>query len=650
MAPERRHVRTTQPPLPTEVEQALARAQAHLLGRQHPDGYWVYPLESGPSITAEYSLLLRQLDQVEPDKEQRAVRYLLRSQLPEGGWPIFYDGGGELSTTVKVYFALKLAGLSPLSQPLRRAREFIQVHGGLERVSVFTKITLAQFGQYPWSGIPSMPAELILLPRDAFFRSVSYWSRTVIIPLLVIFACRPVWKVPAGLGLEELAPERFWQEGPRPEAASLLGWKRFFLGLDRVIKWLERVALDREGNPLRPLALRRAERWIVARLGRGGLGGIYPAMANAVVALRCLGYPADHPMVREALRELSLLEVSDGDELWVQPCLSPVWDTSLAMNALIETGLPPDNPVLLRAAEWLLGKQTRQAGDWMARSRVREPGGWYFQFFNEWYPDTDDTAVVLMALRKLRPPTGFRERLEPAMERGLAWLLGMQSRDGGWGAYDVDNNRAFLNQIPFADHGALLDPSTEDLAGRALEAMGEFGYDLNFPPARRALAFLRRTQRPSGAWYGRWGGNYIYGTWSVLRGLAAIGLPREDPAVRRAAAWLKACQNPDGGWGERCESYMDPTLAGTGPSCPSQTAWALLGLMAAGEVEDPAVARGVRSLLDTQAADGSWTEPFYTGTGFPRVFYLRYHGYAMLFALWALARYQRLRSGPTGAA
>jgi squalene-hopene/tetraprenyl-beta-curcumene cyclase len=628
----------------TGLADAIHRAQAHLLSRQAPDGHWIGELEADTTITAEYLLLGHLVDRVNPAREAKMVRYLRRRQRPDGGFDLFEGGPTNLSATIKAYFAMKMAGVSPEDPAMVRARERIREMGGPVRANVFTKILLALFGEYDWNGVPAMPVEIMLAPRSFFFNiyEVSYWSRTVIVPLLIIMDRKPVKWLPPEQGLDELWPvprEHASLRFPRlpdPFSWRALFWKNFFIAVDDGLKVWERFS----PRPLRRRAVEAARLWLEERLPLpGGLGGIYPAMANAILALRLLGYPDDHPLVLGQLKEIEALAVESADELHLQPCLSPVWDTALAANALVESGLAPDHPALRRAAEWLLDRQVLVPGDWRVKRPWVEPGGWPFQYANDCYPDLDDTAMVLMALEKIQGLDA--DRVRAARERGLGWFLGMQGRDGGWASFDADNDRLYLNNIPFADHGALLDPSTEDLTGRGLELLGTVGYSRDFEPARRALAFIRRTQRRDGPWFGRWGVNYIYGTWSVLRGLRAIGEDLRQDYVQRAVRWLEARQNPDGGWGETCESYDRPELAGVGPSTPSQTAWALLALLAAGRARTPAVERGVRHLLDTQQPDGGWEDRFWNGTGFPRVFMLKYHLYAKYFPLWALGVYRR---------
>jgi squalene-hopene/tetraprenyl-beta-curcumene cyclase len=620
------------------LNDAIGRAQEYLLNLQHPEGYWVGELEADSALTSEYVMLRHFLRRVDQDRERKAANYLKAKQLPDGGWDLFPGGGSDISATVKAYFAFKLMGYSPDDALMRRARENIVAKGGVTKANVFTKITLALFGQYDWRGVPRMPVEIILFPRWFYFNltEVSYWSRTVIVPLLILMDLKPVCRIPAAAGIDELyLPSRAAADLRFPRSERLFTWKNFFITLDRLLHGLERWI----PRPFRARARQQALTWVLTRMGPGGLGGIYPAMANAVMALHTLGYSEDHPKMAEGLKEIELLGVEEADRFHLQPCPSPVWDTPLAVNALVESALPRDHPALLRAATWLLQQQILRRGDWQVKRPELPAGGWPFQFRNDFYPDTDDSAVVLMALKKVALPD--RADIRQAIETGLEWFLGMQSANGGWGSFDADNTRLLLNNIPFADHGALLDPPTEDLTGRGLEMLGTYGETLAHPRAARALHFVKRTQDPRGGWFGRWGANYIYGTWSVLRGLQAIGEDLNAPYIRRAVRWLESCQNTDGGWGETLLSYADPTLAGTGESIPSQTAWALLGLLAAGEAENPAVARGIRFLIETQRSDGSWDDPFWNATGFPRVFFLKYHLYPVYFPLWALGVYRR---------
>jgi len=627
----------------SEVDHAISRARDVLLATQAPDGHWVGEAEANSTITSEYLLLCHLLDRVDREREAKMVRYLRERQLADGGYSLYDGGSANLSATIKAYFAMKVAGVSVDDPAMTAARALILERGGPVQADVFTKILLALFGEYDWRGVPSMPVEIMLLPRWSFFNllEVSYWSRTVIVPLLILMDSKPVMRLPESCRLDELWPVprehaslRF-PRIPRPFSPKRFIWKNLFIGVDDALKGWERLG----PRPFRGRAIEAALRWLEERLAvPGGLGGIFPAMTNAVLALRTLGYPEDHPLIRGQIKEIENLGVETTDSLHYAPCVSPVWDTSLAANALIESGLAPDHPQLVRAGEWMMDKQITVPGDWQGKRPDVPAGGWPFQYHNDFYPDLDDSAMVMMALAKIQGLDP--ERKARCMERGLAWFVGMQGSDGGWASFDADNSRLVFNNIPFADHGALLDPSTEDLTGRGLELLGTLGHGPDHPAAQRALGFIRKTQHETGAWYGRWGVNYIYGTWSVLRGLGAIGEDCSADYIQRAIAWIEQRQNDDGGWGETLASYEDETLAGRGESIPSQTAWALLGLFAAGRTEGKAVEQGIRYLIDTQTADGSWEDPLWNGTGFPRVFYLKYHLYAKYFPLWALGVYR----------
>lgn len=634
------------------LEDALGRSEAWFLQRQHPDeGYWVEELEADTTLTSEYVMLRRYIGAVDHEREANMVRYLQRTQLDDGGWPIYSGGPMDVSASVKAYFALKLAGIPQDDPGMRRARQAILDRGGVVSANVFTKIALALFGQYDWRGLPSMPPEIMLLPQRFYFNlyAVSYWSRAVIVPLLIIFACRRECRIPAEQGIEELfcVPRdhvNYRKAPPFQKDRGIISWRNVFVWIDGVLKVYEQYPL----LALRKKAVKKAEAWLLDHMqGDGGLGAIYPAMANSIYALAALEYPVTHPLIQKALWEIEALEIETADghastTLHLQPCHSPVWDTALTINALIEGGLSVDHEALARAASWLRSRQTRRVGDWIVSAPAAEPGGWYFQFENEWYPDVDDTAAVVTALARLSPlqPPDH----EDAIRRGSQWALDMQSSTGGWGAYDRDNDRLIFNKIPFADHQSLLDPPTADLTGRCLEMLGALGYDRSHPAVAPALEFLRREQEADGSWYGRWGVNYLYGTWCVMVGLQAIGEDMTAPWIQRAVGWLESRQRVDGGWGESCLSYADRAWAGEGDSTPSQTAWALMALLAAGVSDSLSVVRGVNFLLRHQQANGTWLEPYHTGTGFPRVFYLRYHGYSHYFPMWALAMYRNIRS------
>jgi squalene-hopene/tetraprenyl-beta-curcumene cyclase len=620
-----------------DLSGAISRAGAALLRRQKPDGHWVFELEADATIPAEYVLLQHFMNRLDPELERRIGNYLRGIQGAHGGWPLFHDGPFNISASVKAYFALKVIGDDPDAPHMRRAREAILAAGGAERTNVFTRAQLALFGEVPWRAVPVMPVEIMILPKWFPFHldKVSYWSRTVIVPLLVLMALKPKARNPRGVRVQELfatPPEqvRDWIRGPYRS-----GWGHFFAGLDRVLRVVEPIFPTR----IRGRSIARAVAFVTTRLnGEDGLGGIYPAMANTVMMFDTLGYPADNPHAAIAWDALTKLLVVEEDRAYCQPCLSPVWDTALAGHAIAEAQGAATAPVE-HANQWLRGKQVLDVvGDWKEARPNATPGGWAFQYENPHYPDVDDTAVVGMLLHRQGDPAHAE-----SIHRARDWIVGMQGRDGGWGAFDADNNKDYLNHIPFADHGALLDPSTADVTARCVSFLAQIGQTATDAPIARALDWLRREQMPDGSWFGRWGTNYIYGTWSVLCALNAAGVPPEDPAMRKAVAFLAATQNEDGGWGEDNETYADAPPGRYHRSNPSQTAWALLGLMAAGEVDHDAVKKGVAWLASQQKPDGEWDEEPYTAVGFPRVFYLRYHGYRLFFPLMAMARYRNLQ-------
>ena len=620
------------------LQHAIQHAASALAGRQRADGHWVFELEADATIPAEYVLLEHYLDRIDDPLQEKIGAYLRRIQGEHGGWPLFHDGPFDLSASVKAYYALKAVGDLPSAPHMARARVAILAAGGAERTNVFTRIQLALFGQVPWHAVPVMPVEIMHLPQWFFFHlsKVSYWSRTVLVPLLVLMALRPRARNPRGIEVPELfctPPDRVrnWIRGPYRSA-----WGPVFKAVDSVVRAVE-PAFPKK---VRARAVEDAVAFVSERLnGDDGLGAIYPAMANTVMMFDALGTRPDHPDALTAWRAVrKLLMVKDG-EAYCQPCLSPVWDTSLAGHAAAEAE-GAATPGLDAACAWLAERQvTVLRGDWALSRPDAPPGGWAFQYENPHYPDVDDTAVVGMLLHRNGDPAHAGN-----VNRARDWILGMQSRNGGWGAFDADNNHRFLNNIPFADHGALLDPPTADVTARCVSFLAQLGHTAEEPAVARAITYLRADQEPDGSWFGRWGTNYIYGTWSVLCALNAIGLPHDDPAIRRAREWLLDRQRDDGGWGEDGESYADSAPGVYRASTPSQTAWAMLGLMAAGEA-GPAVDRAAQYLARTQREDGEWDELPYTAVGFPRVFYLRYHGYRLFFPLLALARFRNLRHG-----
>ncbi len=620
------------------VSQAIQSSQDYLLSLLKSPGYWCFPLEADSTLVADYVMLMHYIEEVNPNLEKKAIRWILNTQLEDGGWNIYHGGPSELNATVKCAFALQLAGFSREDGPLRRAEECLLRLGGLHKVNSYTRFYLGLFGQYPWQRIVSMPPELMFLPTSFYFNiyEISSWSRAILVPMCIIWSHRPVKTPPPTVDCTT-----WWlPKPPRGYGKTLrdtFSWKTFFNTIDAIVK-----RSDRFYSPFtRREALRRAETWMLEHIRRGGgLAAIYPAMLNAIIALDCLGYDRENPVLKNAMDEFMKLMVEQDDRLWFQPCFSPTWDTAIALAALQRSGMPGDHPQIQKAAEWLVDQEIQIKGDWQIKNPYGPAGGWAFEYDNDFYADTDDTAMVLMAIKDARIP--FDNRRQSAIQRGIDWLLSMQSSDGGWGAFDVDNNKELLNMIPFADHNALLDPSTADVTARILEMFGEFGYDSKFSPAARAIAFLRNQQEPDGSWYGRWGVNYIYGTWQVITGLVKIGIPPSDPCIRRGVDWLMKVVHDDGGWGESCKTYNDPSLRGIGPSTPSQTAWAIMGLLNGGLVDHPVVERGIEYLIRNQRPDGGWDEEDFTGTGFPRVFYLRYTGYRNYFPLMALGRYRSL--------
>ncbi len=623
------------------TDAAVARAAAALGRAQKPDGHWVFELEADATIPAEYVLLRHYLGEpVDADLEARIGRYLRRIQGAHGGWPLFHNGAFDVSATVKAYFALKMIGDAPDAPHMARAREAVLAAGGAEAVNVFTRIQLALYDAGPWVAVPTMPVEIILLPRwfPMHLSRMSYWARTVIVPLLVLAALKPVAKNSRGVRVDELFTGR--PQAPKSKAADVKWlWTKCFGALDRVLKAAEGLWPKAQ----RERAIAACVAFVTERLnGEDGLGAIYPAMANSVMMFDALGYAEDHPSRAIARRSVEkLLVLREDGEAYCQPCVSPVWDTALAAHAMMEVGGEEAEGRAGAALDWLKPLQVLDLkGDWAEQRPDVRPGGWAFQYANAHYPDLDDTAVVVMAMDR----AARRADYDSAIARGEEWTVGLQSSNGGWGAFDADNTHHYLNNIPFADHGALLDPPTADVSARCVSMLAQRGEPADSARMRAALAYLEREQTAEGSWFGRWGVNYIYGTWSVLCALNAAGIEPTSPMVAKATGWLAAIQNPDGGWGEDCESYaLDRTGHRPAPSTASQTAWAVLGLMAAGEIEAPAVERGVAWLLDHQDADGLWSQAHHTGGGFPRVFYLNYHGYPKYFGLWALARYRNLK-------
>jgi len=627
--------------LDARVDAEVDAAAAALRSGQRDDGHWLYDLEADATIPAEYVLLNHFLGEPEPEREAKLAVYLRRIQSDRHhGWPLFHDGDFDMSASVKAYYALKLAGDDPEEAHMVRAREAILAYGGAANANVFTRITLALFDQVPWRAVPVMPIGIMLLPKWSPFHimKVSYWSRTVIAPLLILMSQKPSAANPHKVDIRELftVPPDEERRYMINHTGAKLGYA--FLALDWVLRRVEPLFPPR----YRRRAIDKAVSFITKRLnGEDGLGGIFPAMANTVMAFRTLGYADDYPDYAVARDSIRKLLIENEDEAWCQPCLSPVWDTALAMQALMEAGEEPTSDAMNKATEWIRDLQiTDVRGDWANKTPGLEPGGWAFQYRNDFYPDVDDTAVVGMALDRADPKVNAE-----VIRRATDWIVGMQSKNGGWGSFDVDNTHYYLNHIPFADHGALLDPPTADVSARCLSFLTQADYPKDHPAVTAAIAYLRAEQEEDGSWFGRWGTNYVYGTWSVLSAFNVAGIPSDDPAVRKAVNWLQLQQRADGGWGEDGATYWPEKKSEAKTSTATQTSWALLALMAAGEVDTSAVRDGIGYLMDAPHADGKWDEKHYNAVGFPKVFYLMYHGYPVYFPLWAMARYRRLRDG-----
>ena len=618
-----------------DILESIGKTQSYYLAHQEKEGYWWYELESNVTITAEYMMLLRFLGLEDPERDRKIARHILRNQRSDGTWAIHWGGDGDLGTTIEAYTALKLSGYPDDDERLRKARAFILEKGGVEEARVFTKIFLAIFGEFDWKAIPSIPVEINLLPVwfPLNIYNFSSWARSTLVPLSMVLDAKPVRRMPELKGIRDLYVSLEAVPSLTPKKLPVISWKRFFVLLDGMLK-------ATEDSPLRVLRNRArsfTENWIREHQEHtGDWGGIQPAMVNSVLALAAAGYDTSDEAVRKGLKALETFTLERDGEIVLQSCISPVWDTALTSLALLDSGLDREHPSVTDACRWLVSKQITSKGDWSVKRPELEPGGWAFEFDNGWYPDIDDTAVVLMLLCR---HAGEQAACRSEIERGVRWILGMQGKDGGWGAFDVDNDMKILNQLPFGDLEAMIDPSTPDITGRVLELLGMLGYGREHPQVRRAMAFLLRTQEEDGTWWGRWGVNYIYGTSIVLCGLRSVGEDMKGPYIRKAVEWIRKVQRPDGGWGECCESYGESDLKCSGASTPSQTSWALLALMAAGEESSEGVIKGIRYLLKRQGPDGVWDEEWFTGTGFPKYFMLKYHNYRNCFPLMALGRF-----------
>ncbi|AFY41090.1 squalene--hopene cyclase [Nostoc sp. PCC 7107] len=625
-----------------QVADAIAASQAYLLSMQYPAGYWWAELESNVTITAEVVLLHKIWGTDKTRPLHKMENYLRSQQRQHGGWELFYDDGGEISTSVEAYMALRLLGVPATDPALIRARDFILQRGGISKTRIFTKLHLALIGCYSWRGIPSLPPWIMLLP-PAFpvnIYEMSSWARSSTVPLLIVCDSKPIYQLDQAINLDELYAEGLNQvqyELPRQG-----DWTDLFLTLDQGFKLAESLNLV----PFRQEGIKAAEKWILERQeATGDWGGIIPAMLNSMLALKCLGYSQNDPIVERGFQAIDNFAIETEENYCIQPCISPVWDTAWVIRALIDSGFAPDDPAIVKAGEWLLQKQILDYGDWTVKNRQGKPGAWAFEFDNRFYPDVDDTAVVVMALHPAKLPNESLK--QAAIARALNWVASMQCRPGGWAAFDLDNDQEWLNSIPYGDLKAMIDPNTADVTARVIEMLGACDLSIDSRNLERALSYLLAEQEPEGCWFGRWGVNYIYGTSGVLSALALINPQKYQPNIDKGAAWLVGCQNSDGGWGETCRTYNDPSLKGQGRSTASQTAWALIGLIAAGEATGKfamsAIERGINYLVSTQKPDGTWFEADFTGTGFPCHFYLKYHLYQQYFPLIALGRYHNIK-------
>ncbi len=628
----------------SSLDKTITAARDHHFSTQYKEGFWVEELESNATITSEFVFLIHFLgiEDRYRDKREKIRNFLLHIQRDHGGWDLFYGGPPDISCTIEAYIALKMLGVSPHEPAMEKARKVIAELGGVNSARVFTKIFLAMLGQSSWDDIPAMPVEVILLPNWFYFNvyEMSSWSRGTVVPLTMVYAHQPVWPLSEEHSVQELFTPTDRDLSIKSQKPGF-NWPNAFLFIDKTLKTLGKPGW----KPLRKTAMKKALRWTLDHQEpEGDFAGIQPAMFNSILALHLEGYSLDDPILTKAFEAVDRFLIEQDDRLSMQACVSPLWDTAIAANALLDSGVPEDHPSVAQACDWMLTKQVTRRGDWRFKNPGTPAGGWAFEFFNDGYPDCDDTAEILMALDRCKVQDEKHKRRE--MDRALTWLFSMQSANGGWAAFDRDNDHALFNEIPFADHGAMLDPPTVDVTGRILWMLGRIGHATDAPRVRRAIDFIYSEQEYDGCWWGRWGVNYIYGTWLVLTGLHAIGEDMTQPRIRKAVEWIKSHQNEDGGWGETCDSYLDPKLRGQGHSTCSQSAWALMALIETGEAESDTAAKGVQYLIEQQLEDGSWYEDYFTGTGFPGHFYIRYHMYRQFFPLMALSRYRTaLRSG-----
>ena len=623
---------------PQQIQKAIQASQDYLMSLQYPDGYWWSELESNVTITAEVVILHKIWG---TDKERplhKAEAYLRQQQRDHGGWELYYGDGGEISTSVEAYMALRVLGVPADDPTLLKAKDFILSKGGISKTRIFTKLHLALIGCYDWRGTPSIPPWIMLLPEWFPFTiyEMSSWARSSTVPLIAVCDQKPIYDLGSKITLDELYAEGI--DNVKYELPRNHNWADIFVGLDSFFKLLEKANLV----PWRKTGLKAAEKWILERQEvSGDWGGIIPAMLNSMLALKVLGYDVNDPFVQRGFAALDNFAIETENTYCIQACVSPVWDTAWVVRALVDSGIKPDHPALVRAGEWLIKKQILTYGDWYVKNKLGKPGGWAFEFDNNFYPDLDDSAVVVMALAGLDlPDEGLKNA---AMQRGVEWMATMQCKAGGWAAFDIDNDQDWLNDLPYGDLRAMIDPNTADVTARVLEMLGSCHLSMEPERIERALAYLEKEQESDGSWFGRWGVNYLYGTSGVISALAVIDPERYRDRLTKAMSWIESCQNADGGWGETCESYKDDRLKGQGISTASQTAWALIGLLdggkATGLFSQKAIADGINYLISTQKSDGSWDETEFTGTGFPCHFYIRYHMYRQYFPLIALGRY-----------
>jgi squalene-hopene/tetraprenyl-beta-curcumene cyclase len=629
---------------PDALQQAIQKSQDHLLNLQFKDGYWMGELMVDTTIVSDMICFYHWDNKVNPQWQQKAVNHLLANQLPDGGWNLYHGGPAEVNATIKAYLALKLAGLPVTDPRMLKAREIALRMGGVPRMNTFSKLYLALLGLFPWDYVPTIPCEVILIGKwfHVNFWEMSSWTRAMLVPLAIINHFKPTRPLNPSVTLDELYPEGLHERDlalpPDPEG---LTWRNFFLWLDRLHKFVENYRL----RPFRKMSLKKAEDWMLERFeGSDGLAAIFPGILYSIIALKALGYPDDHPEVQRQNNHLYKLHHETEDQVWFEPCLSPVWDTVITLICLRESGVPKDHPRITQAMNWVLDREIRFRGDWKHKNPANvDPSGWAFEFENKWNPDVDDTAMVLLALRLI--PTDNPERAKEVFDRAVTWMLSFQCKDGGWAAFDKDCTKNILEKVPFADHNAMLDPECADITARILELLGYEDFPTDHPQVAKALQYLRNQQESDGSWYGRWGVNYIYGTWQSLRGLRALKVNMNEPWVLKARDWLESVQHSNGGWGESCNTYEDPVFKGRGPTTASQTAWALMGLLAFGDPNRPSIQRGIQYLVKAQNPDGSWTEDATTGTGFPKVYYLKYDMYRNTWPLLALATYKKLLAG-----